>query len=83
MRPLQVCDICNGGGVVRCHVCEGGNVIRKTGNRKRNALNIKRAVVSRWTSVDSRSDHRHYVCSEVRIKEEEELGTSNKQFLWT
>jgi hypothetical protein len=80
MRPLQVCDICNGRGVVRCHVCEGRGVIRKTGTRKRNALNIKRAVGSRWTSVEIRSGHRHYVCSEVRgskKKKNLELRMSN------
>ncbi len=41
-------------------------MIRATGHRKRNALVPDRAVGSRWTSVEIRSGHRHYVVSEVR-----------------
>ena len=80
MRPLRVCDVSNGRGVVRCHVCDGKGVIRKTGNRKRNSLNVSRVVGSRWTSVEIRSGHRHYVCSEIKgskKKKNLELRMSN------
>mmetsp|Transcript_15800 Transcript_15800/g.23747 ORF Transcript_15800/g.23747 Transcript_15800/m.23747 type:complete len:273 (+) Transcript_15800:137-955(+) len=79
-RPLAICDACSGRGVVRCNVCEGRGVIRATGHRKRNALVVNRAVGSRWTSVDIRCGHRHYVVSEVkgsRKKKNLELRMSN------
>lgn len=65
-KPLTICDTCNGRGAVRCNVCEGRGVTRATGQRKRNQMNINRINGSRWTSVEIRSGHRHYVCSEAR-----------------
>jgi len=41
-------------------------VTKATGNRKRNALNVERVVGSRWTSVEIREGHRHYVCTESK-----------------
>ena len=79
-RPLTVCDICSGRGVERCNVCDGRGVTKATGHRKRNALNVSRAVGSRWTSVEIREGHRHYVCSEARgtrKKENFEMRMSN------
>lgn len=77
---MAVCDTCSGRGVVRCNVCEGRGVIRKTGQRKRNALNINRVIGSRWTSVEIRCGHRQYVVTEQkgsRKKKNLELRVSN------
>lgn len=63
---MSICDDCAGRGVVRCNVCEGRGVTRATGQRKRNALNIERINGSRWTAVETRLGHRHYVVSQVR-----------------
>mmetsp|Transcript_24115 Transcript_24115/g.27922 ORF Transcript_24115/g.27922 Transcript_24115/m.27922 type:complete len:263 (+) Transcript_24115:179-967(+) len=79
-RPLSICDSCKGRGVVRCNVCEGKGVTRATGNRKRNALNPARVVGSRWTAVEIRHGHRHYIASEIkgsRKKKSLEIRMSN------
>ena len=47
-------------------VCEGVGLVRATGQRKRNTVNIDRIVGSRWTSVEIRCGHRHYVCDEIK-----------------
>ena len=65
-RPLSICDECAGRGIVRCNVCEGKGVTRATGQRKRNALNVDRVNGSRWTAVETRAGHRHYIVSEIR-----------------
>jgi len=65
-RPLTPCETCLGRCVVRCNVCAGRAVTKATGNRKRNALNVERVVGSRWTSVEIREGHRHYVCTESK-----------------
>lgn len=66
MRPLSICPTCQGRGAVRCNVCEGRGVVRASGNRKRNSLVPSKAIKSKWTSVEIRFGHRHYLCDEIR-----------------
>jgi len=65
-RPLTMCDICVGLGKVYCNVCQGSGMTRATGQRRRNTVNPTRIAGSRWTSVEIRAGHRHYVCMESR-----------------
>jgi tryptophan-rich hypothetical protein len=52
--------------IVPTQVCQGAGVTRATGQRKRNMVHLDRVVGSRWTSVEIRAGHRHYVCMETR-----------------
>ena len=47
-------------------VCEGRGVVKKTGSKKRNTIDMRRILGSRWTSVEIREGHRQYECSETR-----------------
>ena len=61
-----VCPVCEGRGVVKCNVCEGRGYVAATGSRKKNTVDMRRVVGSRWTSVETRCGHRQYTVSETR-----------------
>ena len=62
----QPCTDCHGRGIVRCNVCNGSGFVAATGHKKRNTVDMKRVIGSRWTSVETRCGHRQYTVSEMR-----------------
>ncbi|CAM9796211.1 unnamed protein product [Choristocarpus tenellus] len=57
----QSCPSCVGSKTIVCPVCLGTGLISKTGFSKKNNVNMQKIIDSKWTSVNARLGHRHFV----------------------